>query len=125
MSDDEVKSVWPATWTRAALGTAVLASLENGALHGYGIAQAVNELGFGRPKGGSLYPLLTGLENDGAVIAQWEQGQNGPGKRNYALTPHGHSRLHEERRAWHALANSLGAQKPDTDNDSDPQGMKP
>lgn len=125
MNDDEVKPGWPSTWTRAALGTAVLASLENGPLHGYGIAQAVNELGFGRPKGGSLYPLLTGLETDGAVIAQWEQGQNGPGKRNYALTPPGYTRLQEERRAWHALAESLGAPKPATDNDSDLQGKKP
>ncbi|WP_404286029.1 PadR family transcriptional regulator [Glutamicibacter arilaitensis] len=125
MNDDEVKPGWPATWTRAALGTAVLASLEYGPLHGYGIAQAVDELGFGRPKGGSLYPLLTGLENDGAVIAQWEQGQSGPGKRNYALTPHGYTRLQEERRAWHALAESLGAPIPNTDNDSDPKGKKP
>lgn len=122
MIDEETKPKWPPSWTRAALGTAVLASLENGPLHGYGIAQAVNERGFGRPKGGSLYPLLTALENDGAVIPQWEQGQNGPGKRNYALTALGHKRLSEERRAWDVLTSSLGVSAPDPDNALDAQG---
>lgn len=122
MIDDGGKSRWPAGWTRAALGTAVLASLEHGSLHGYGIAQAVNQRGFGRPKGGSLYPLLTALENDGAVIAHWEQGHNGPGKRNYELTAHGHARLQQERIAWNNLVSSLGAIEPKAETDPDTEG---
>lgn len=120
MSDQEQEQRWPPTWSRAALGTAVLASLEHAPLHGYGIAQAVSERGFGRPKGGSLYPLLTALENDGAVVAQWEEGQSGPGRRNYALTPHGRARLNAEREAWRTLVASLHDEhrSPQHDDDS-------
>ena len=107
MSDAIPAPQWPATWSRAALGTAVLASLEAGSLHGYGIAQAVQARGFGRPKGGSLYPLLASLEAEGAVSTAWEEGNNGPGRRNYTLTDGGRQRLADERQAWKQLAVAL------------------
>lgn len=99
---------WPAPWVRAALGTAVLATLEDGPLHGYGIAAALQERGFGRPKGGSLYPLLTTLEENGTLSAVWEQGESGPGRRTYHLTEAGRERLASERHDWHRLAGALG-----------------
>ncbi|PYG02132.1 transcriptional regulator, PadR family [Georgenia satyanarayanai] len=98
---------WPAPWVRAALPTAVLASLEDGALHGYGIAQRLATQGLGRPRGGSLYPLLSALEADGAVTASWDQGESGPGRRSYALTADGAERLRRERAAWAALVDAL------------------
>lgn len=107
MNDINPEPKWPTAWSRAALSTAVLACLEIAPLHGYGIAQAVGKRGFGRPKGGSLYPLLAALENEGAVITQWQEGQNGPGKRNYSITPTGKARLNAEREAWIALVNSI------------------
>ncbi|MBP2413500.1 PadR family transcriptional regulator PadR [Arthrobacter stackebrandtii] len=125
MTTEDLKPTWPPAWARAALGTAVLASLEGGPLHGYGIAHAVSERGFGRPKGGSLYPLLTSLENENAVIAQWEEGQNGPGKRNYVLTAQGQARLIEERRIWHDLVKSLDAPMPISISVSNTQRKKP
>ncbi|MCM3660040.1 PadR family transcriptional regulator [Georgenia satyanarayanai] len=100
---------WPTPWVRAALPTAVLASLEDGALHGYAIAQRLAAGGLGRPRGGSLYPLLSALEADGAVTASWDQGESGPGRRTYALTTTGAERLQHERRAWTALADALGS----------------
>lgn len=84
MGEEMTEPRWPSPWVRAALGTAILAALEGGPLHGYGIAVALQGRGFGRPKGGSLYPLLTALENDGAVTAAWEQGASGPGRKTYA-----------------------------------------
>lgn len=98
---------WPAPWVRAVLPTAVLASLEDGALHGYAIAQRLAARGLGRPRGGSLYPLLSALETDGAVTASWDQGESGPGRRSYALTAAGAERLTRERAAWAALTDAL------------------
>ena len=98
---------WPAPWVRAALPTAVLASLEDGALHGYAIAQRLAARGLGRPRGGSLYPLLSALEADGAVTASWDQGESGPGRRSYALTDRGAERLARERVDWAALTDAL------------------
>lgn len=106
--DDASEPRWPAPWVRAALPTAVLAALGDGALHGYAIAQRLAGRGLGRPRGGSLYPLLSTLEADGAVSAAWDQGESGPGRRTYALTAAGAQRLADERRAWVALAGALG-----------------
>lgn len=105
MSDTEPH--WPAPWVRAVLPTAVLAALEDGGLHGYAIAQRLAARGLGRPRGGSLYPLLSALEADGAVTASWDQGESGPGRRSYALTTVGAERLAQERAAWSALTDAL------------------
>lgn len=101
--------LWPPAWTRAALGTAVLACLEHEDLHGYGIATRLAARGLGRPKGGSLYPLLSALEQDGALQATWSAGDAGPGRRTYRLTDHGRARLHDERRDWARLTAALDA----------------
>lgn len=98
---------WPAAWVRAALGTGVLASLEHGPLHGYAIAVALERVGLGRPRGGSLYPLLNALEQDGAVVARWQDGEGGPGRRTYTLTPTGVERLRQERIDWAGLTAAL------------------
>lgn len=89
------------------MSTAILAALEAGPLHGYAIAVSLGERGFGRPRGGSLYPLLSALEESGAVTASWVQGESGPGRRTYALTDEGRARLELERGDWARLAAAL------------------
>lgn len=100
-------STWPAPWVRAVLGTAVLAVLEGEPRHGYGIAEALDGRGLGRPRGGSLYPLLQALEDAGAVTATWEPGPTGPGRRTYVLTDSGRHRLTQERDGWQQLTAAL------------------
>ena len=106
---DRQQGRWPALWVRAAMRTAILACLEAGPLHGYGIALALEGIGFGRPKGGSLYPILEDLKSDGAIADAWEQSDGGPGRRVYRLTDDGHARLERERMQWDALMDALGA----------------
>lgn len=112
MTSDAPLPRWPAAWARAALGTAILAAVEPGPLHGYGIAVALERRGFGRPKGGSLYPLLAVLEKDGALVAAWEPAPAGPGRRTYTLTDAGRGRLARERRDWGALTAALRSDAP-------------
>lgn len=111
MSDQETQ--WPSSWVRAVLGTAVLAVLEAEELHGYAIAEHLDRRGLGRPKGGSLYPLLGSLEDLGAVETSWVQGERGPGRRVYRLTAAGRARLVEERADWAQLVAELH-RTPDT-----------
>lgn len=113
MSDPERE--WPAPWVRAVLGTGVLAVLADEDLHGYAITERLAQRGLGRPRGGSLYPLLEALQQDGAVAATWQEGERGPGRRTYRLTEHGRSRLREERVALERLVAVLGA---DSETDS-------
>ena len=108
MSDSALhEPKWPALWVRAAMRTAILACLEAGPLHGYAIALALEGIGFGRPKGGSLYPILEELKTAGSVVDEWEQSDGGPGRRVYRLTEDGRERLKRERGQWRELADSL------------------
>ena len=98
---------WPTPWVRAALDLAVLASLTDGRLHGYAIAQALAAHGFGLLKGGSLYPVLNRLEEAGSVEAAWVEGRGGPGRREYDLTGAGRERLERDLASWRALTDTL------------------
>ncbi|WP_349305310.1 PadR family transcriptional regulator [Actinomyces sp. AC-20-1] len=100
--------VLPGTWVRALLPTAVLACVDGRPLHGYAIAQALGALGLGVPKGGSLYPALARLEEDGALNAVWVPGPSGPARREYTLTTHGRQRLERERALLAMFTNRLG-----------------
>lgn len=118
MTDEQLE--WPLPWVRAALGTAALACLEHEDLHGYAIAERLAERGFGRPKGGSLYPLLSALEESGAVDTAWAQGEKGPGRRTYTLTDAGRARLASERESWAALVHSLAPRSEHVAHDDAP-----
>ncbi|MCG7310358.1 PadR family transcriptional regulator [Brachybacterium sp. ACRRE] len=98
---------WPATWVRALLPLAILVSLEERPLHGYAIAQSVGALGFGVPRGGSLYPALARLEEAGTIVAQWVPGPSGPARREYTLTASGRERLAAERSQLTDLSSAL------------------
>lgn len=107
MSDAD--EAWPAAWSRTALPTAILAVLRDSARHGYALATQLQARGFGRPRGGSLYPLLGRLEDEGLIESTWEPGGSGPGRRAYSLTAKGRQRLEWELGRWAALAAALGA----------------
>lgn len=102
-------SRWPAPWVRAALELAILGSLREGPLHGYALAQSLQARGFGRLRGGSLYPVLARLEQDGHVRAAWVEGDGGPGRKDYTLTPDGRAHLGRQLTAWGDLTDELRA----------------
>lgn len=89
--------------------TAILACLESEDLHGYAIGQALGDLGFGVPKGGSLYPALARLDEAGFVSTRWLPGPSGPARRTYSLSPAGMRELAAARAALHDAAGALGA----------------
>lgn len=92
---------------RAALELAILGSLTGGPLHGYAVAQSLQQRGFGLLRGGSLYPVLARLETDGHVRASWVEGSGGPGRKDYTLTTLGRAHLAESLAAWHGLTEQL------------------
>lgn len=100
---------WPTAWSRTALPTAILAVLSAGECHGYLISTELEGRGFGRPRGGSLYPLLGRLEEDGLITSTWQPSDIGPGRRTYRLTAQGAARLDRERAQWAALVTALTA----------------
>ena len=85
---------------RGVLAVAVLAVLARGQAHGYAIAAALDDAGFGTVKGGTLYPLLGRLETAGHVQAQWQPGAGGPGRKVYLLTQAGRRHLADQTERW-------------------------
>jgi PadR family transcriptional regulator PadR len=94
---------WPAQWLRGVLELAVLAVVDRGETYGYRIAADLEDAGFGTVKGGTLYPLLARLEEDGAISGTWRGGASGPGRKWYATTPAGRRRLLDQATHWRAF----------------------
>lgn len=93
--------------TRAALPQAVLGVLSHGENHGYAIAEVLRQHGFARIKGGTLYPLLKRLEDQGFVLHVWQHDQAGPGRKQFTLTDSGRDELARSAAAWQRMSNAL------------------
>lgn len=91
---------WPPEWMRGVLSLCVLAVVADGETYGYVIAQRLHAAGLGTVKGGTLYPILTRLEQDGLVTSRWEAGDAGPGRKYFAVTPQGAAALRERADDW-------------------------
>ncbi|MGY1702220.1 PadR family transcriptional regulator [Geodermatophilus sp. SYSU D00766] len=94
---------WPAEWMRAALPLVVLAVVAEEETYGYAIAQRLQAAGLGAVKGGTLYPVLNRLEQDGLVTSSWREGAGGPGRKFFTITPHGRASLSARVAAWHTF----------------------
>lgn len=89
--------------------TLVLAVLNDGALHGYGIAREIerrsdNALRF---KEGTLYPALHALEREGLVESEWQKEGNGRERKVYRITPAGIADLERRTHTWNAFSNAI------------------
>lgn len=89
----------------------VLSVLGDGELYGYQIAQRIRERSgeFLAPSEGSLYPALHRLEREGAVVAEWREGDRGPRRRYYSLTSRGKRQLADARAEWQAFTGGVAA----------------
>lgn len=99
-------TTWPAEWLRGVLETCVLRVLADGPTYGYAIAERLDELGLGRLKGGTLYPLLGRLETAGRVTVEWRAGDGGPGRKYYELTATGREALADASTLWGAFTTT-------------------
>ena len=94
-------------WQRASLPMLILKVLAVAPRHGYGISQALVSVGLQPSKGAQLYPALVRLEDEGAILAQWEQGGSGPARKVYELTPAGRQQLEDLRMQWEMFMRSV------------------
>lgn len=60
-------------------------------------------------KEGTLYPVLHGLEREGAVEAYQQEAPTGRTRKYYHLTRRGAARLKEERKAWERYSGAVNA----------------
>jgi transcriptional regulator len=83
----------------------ILRTLQRGANHGFGIAQAIHLLSkeILKVEEGSLYPALRRLEARGMVRAEWGVSDNNRRARFYTLTAAGKRQLEDEHERWQRL----------------------
>jgi PadR family transcriptional regulator PadR len=88
----------------------LLAALEPGPLHGYGVIDHLRTGSGGRidlPTG-TIYPALHRLEQAGLVRSRWSDS-SGRRRRTYELTPAGAAALDESRIGWAEFATAVSA----------------
>mgnify|MGYP001070295215 CR=1 FL=1 len=73
----------------------ILKTLSRGPMHGYGIAQRIQQSSEEvlQVEEGSLYPALQRMLIKGWVTAEWAQSENNRRARYYRLTPAGRKQL--------------------------------
>jgi PadR family transcriptional regulator PadR len=60
---------------------------------------------------GTLYPLLTRQKNAGLLSYRWEESQQGPPRKYYALTDKGKEVLAELTESWNELVEAVNSIK--------------
>ena len=88
----------------------VLKAVSLGPLHGYGIAQRLQQLSRDviQVQQGTLYPALHRLENRGWLSAEWKESDTGREAKYYKLTRKGRSQLSAEQASWERLSDAVG-----------------
>lgn len=88
----------------------ILKALALEPLHGYGIAQRLQQTSRDvvRVPQGSLYPALHRLENKRLLTAEWKTSDTGREAKFYKLTKKGRAFMKEETASWHRLATAVG-----------------
>jgi transcriptional regulator len=91
------------------LDVLILKIVALGSIHGYGIAQRINQISKEvlQVQQGSLYPALHRLERKGWITAEWGASENNRKAKFYALTRSGRKQLDAQAGAWRALAAAM------------------
>ena len=92
------------------LDVLILKTLVPGAMHGWGIAQRIQQVSQDvlRVNQGSLYPALHRLEEEGLIAAEWGASENNRKAKFYRLTRAGQRQLEAETENWKRLAEAVG-----------------
>jgi PadR family transcriptional regulator PadR len=78
-------------------------------MHGWGIAQRIQQLSRDALQvgQGSLYPALHRLELNGLITSEWAPSENNRRAKYYSLTKEGRSRLKAELADWKRTSQAI------------------
>jgi PadR family transcriptional regulator PadR len=94
---------------RDTLDMLVLKTLSRGEMHGYDIAEYIEETSDEvlRVEEGALYPALHRLEVRGLLSAEWGTSDNNRRAKYYRLTAAGRKQLAEETAHWKRMSSAI------------------
>jgi transcriptional regulator len=92
----------PGEMVQGTLEMLILKTLALEPMHGYGVAQRIEQVSQGvfRVNPGSLLPALARMERAGHVKSEWRSTENNRRAKYYDLTPKGNKALKNETDAW-------------------------
>jgi transcriptional regulator len=87
----------------------VLKALSLGPMHGYGVAQRIQQLAEDmlRVEEGTLYPALYRIEQRGWIVGKWGVSDNNRRARFYTLSKIGRKQLAAEQSNWDHLSLAI------------------
>src|ERR1700683_2362449 len=104
------KKANPGELLRDTLDMLVLKTLTRGAMHGYAVAEFIEETSEDvlRVEEGALYPALHRLELRGLVAAKWGISDNHRRAQFYRLTAAGKKQLQKDSARWGLMSAAIG-----------------
>lgn len=94
-------------WLHGFLDLCLLCLLAEERDYGLGLTQRLAGAGFAEIPGGTMYPSLLRLENQGLVQTTWEPSTTGPRRKYYELTPPGRAAAAERVGEWLQFRESM------------------
>jgi PadR family transcriptional regulator PadR len=100
----------PTDLVQGTLDLLILRVIELGPLHGWAIAQRIQQMSNDELKvgQGSLYPALHKLEQQAWIEAEWGPSENNRRAKYYRLTAAGRKALKAEMAQWERLSAAIG-----------------
>jgi PadR family transcriptional regulator, regulatory protein PadR len=92
----------PSALVQGTLDMLILKTLVLEPLHGWGIAQRIEQISRGvfQVNAGSLFPAFRRLERAGLIDAEWRETENNRRAKYYVLTKQGRRKLEAETKEW-------------------------
>ena len=87
----------------------ILKTLSAGAMHGYAIAQRIQERSEDVliVEEGSLYPALYRMEEKNWIASEWGKSENNRRAKYYSMTKSGRRQLEEETALWERIHRAI------------------
>jgi PadR family transcriptional regulator PadR len=89
------------------LDLCLLAMLRERPDYGYGLAQRLAVAGVADVPGGTLYPALLRLEQQGLASPSWGPSESGPRRKYYAITDAGRAELDTQVAGWQRFRDGV------------------
>ena len=98
-----------ATLVQGTLDMLILRTLELEPMHGWGIAQRIEQISRGvfEVNPGSLFPAFRRLERAGWLRPEWRVSENNRRAKYYSLTKSGRRQLKSEKQEWRRQAAAI------------------
>jgi PadR family transcriptional regulator PadR len=98
---------WSAQARKGVLELMIMSSLSEREFYGYELIERLRSSVGVEIGDGTLYTILTRLQNEGFIRHRWENPDRGPARKYYALTKEGRTALASMRALWSDLVRAV------------------